>query len=491
MHKPMLLAATAMLAFGSMLVPLPGTALGADPANAPATLTDKERAAKIKALEVELASLQDPTVTKLKDLEKKYQEAWDKTEAALASQAAEMQKLRATDAYRQYQEKQRELYTRLHELRDVEQERLSRECAHLQAERQAELATLAAPALAAAGKLGFDVLSYPRLDGSTSTHPLAMLVTCRIFSVPCGWQTATERTYGAPRFEDASADFGSDTDPAVSSGPDLPGRGHRLMSVAFQAEDYGIATARFTARADNPAGTRLAQIVSSMLAVNAGTHDGYVNLAEGRCDLNLTVRPPSAEESKLAKDKGVAFTLTPVARDALVFMVNFRNPAIALTSDQIRGVYLGKVTSWKELGGDGNEIQAFRREKNSGSQELLEALLLGGKPLPERGRSIIAYSMMGPFNALVNNERGIGFSVWYYEHFMAASPRVKLLSVDGVAPTRETITNGKYPYVFPIYAALRQDAKPDSPAARLLAWLLSPEGQAVVRESGYVPLAPK
>ena len=70
---------------------------------------------------------------------------------------------------------------------------------------------------------------------------------------------------------------------------------------------------------------------------------------------------------------------------------------------------------------------------------------------------------------------------------MAQSPYTRNLAIDGVEPTAESIASGKYPLIAPVYAAYRETDPPDSPVMKLLNWLLSPEGQAVIRESGYVP----
>jgi phosphate transport system substrate-binding protein len=71
---------------------------------------------------------------------------------------------------------------------------------------------------------------------------------------------------------------------------------------------------------------------------------------------------------------------------------------------------------------------------------------------------------------------------------MALSPYTRTVAIDGVEPTADTIASSKYPFVCDVFAAYREDQAPESPAMKLLHWLLSPEGQAVVRESGYVPI---
>lgn len=96
--------------------------------------------------------------------------------------------------------------------------------------------------------------------------------------------------------------------------------------------------------------------------------------------------------------------------------------------------------------------------------------------------------MFGIYLRLTGDERGIGYSVYYYERYMSGSPRTRVIAVDGVEPSTETIASRKYPFVSEVFVVTRGDLPPTAPARRLRDWLLSAEGQAVVRESGYVPL---
>ena len=95
--------------------------------------------------------------------------------------------------------------------------------------------------------------------------------------------------------------------------------------------------------------------------------------------------------------------------------------------------------------------------------------------------------MAGFFNRVTQDVNSLVYSVFYYEHFMALSPYTRSVAIDGIEPDAESIASGKYPFTSDVYAAYRAGEPEDSPAMKLLAWLLSPEGQAVVRESGYVP----
>ncbi len=136
------------------------------------------------------------------------------------------------------------------------------------------------------------------------------------------------------------------------------------------------------------------------------------------------------------------------------------------------------------------KIHALQRNANSGSQELFLSLVMQGE-VPDVSRSdSITDSMMGPFNRIAMDPDALGFTVWYYDRYMALLPEVRTLAIDGVHPTPENLASGAYPLVTHVYAAVRADEPADGTARQLRDWLLTPAGQAVVAESGYLPLAP-
>jgi phosphate transport system substrate-binding protein len=291
---------------------------------------------------------------------------------------------------------------------------------------------------------------FPMLDGSTSTHPLARLAACDLYGVQCVWSAPAsdnvERTY-------------------------VP----------------------------DPAGAVPAKTSQAILAIQfTATHGSYVNLIDGKADVILVARAPSADELAEAGSKGVQLDVRPVALDAFVFLVNAANPVDNLPLSTLRDVYSGKVTTWKQAGvamsDPSSPIHAYQRERNSGSQELMQSLVMQGATTID-APDMIVLTMLGPFNAIGGSPVtgggdafGIGYSVYYYATVMFANQNIKLIGVDGVKPTSQTIRSRTYPLVADVYAVTRKDAAADSPGPRFRDWLLSPDGQGVVAKSGYVPL---
>jgi phosphate transport system substrate-binding protein len=101
---------------------------------------------------------------------------------------------------------------------------------------------------------------------------------------------------------------------------------------------------------------------------------------------------------------------------------------------------------------------------------------------------MILEGMMGPFNAISGDPWGIGYSVYFYAEYMFTSETVKMIGVDGIYPTSESISQWKYPLTTEVYVVIRENTSEDSTARLLRNWLLTEAGQAVVAESGYVPV---
>ena len=183
-------------------------------------------------------------------------------------------------------------------------------------------------------------------------------------------------------------------------------------------------------------------------------------------------------------------TETPIALDALVFIVNPDNPVESLTSEQIQDIYTGKITYWNEVGGNNVEITPYRRNPNSGSQELMETLVMKNSDiieLPVNNDELIIFNMTGAFDAVIYENNAICYTVYYFKEYMVTGVNVKSMAVDGVYPDRETIANNSYPYVAEVYAVIRDDMDKSSMAYKLYEWLQTDAGKQVIGESGYIP----
>ena len=221
------------------------------------------------------------------------------------------------------------------------------------------------------------------------------------------------------------------------------------------------------------------------------TPGGYQLLAQKEIDLFLGVYP-SEEQKAYAEQWATTFEYTPVGTEAFVFFVHKDNPIDNLTTEQIKGIYSGEITNWKQVGGRDEEIAAFQRNEGSGSQSMLKRFM-GDTPIMEAPTELVNNMMSGIIEKVSDyrsKSNSIGFSFRYYVEGIIQNPDIKMLSVDGVAPTAENIKNGSYPIVTPMYAVTYEENTNEN-VDLLIQWILSEEGQYIIEETGYVGVLDK
>ncbi|MCL1913933.1 MAG: substrate-binding domain-containing protein [Eubacteriaceae bacterium] len=217
------------------------------------------------------------------------------------------------------------------------------------------------------------------------------------------------------------------------------------------------------------------------------TDGAYRRLISGDVDV-IFVAGPSQGQLEMALQEGVELVLTPIGRESFVFFVNSKNPVDGLSISAVRDIYSGKVANWKELGGKNTAIRAYQRPSNSGSQSAL-ARMMGDVPLMDAPKEDIVNMMGGMIenvSAYRNYDNAIGYSFLFYTTKMAASNKIKLLEINGVAPSKENALNGSYPFTSEFYAVTAGTENPNAQA--FIDWILTSQGQALVDKTGYIPL---
>lgn len=219
------------------------------------------------------------------------------------------------------------------------------------------------------------------------------------------------------------------------------------------------------------------------------TPGGNRALAKGEIDFMIGVEPQDFYK-EMAAENGYEFESVPIGKEAFVFFTNAKNPVKSLTIEQIRGIYSGEITNWKQVGGEDLEIQVFMRNGNSGSASALEKLM-GDLPMVEPKKEFLFDLMSGIVQAASDyeNHRGaIGFSFRYYVTDIVNENDIRFIPIEGVEPTIDTVTSGEYPLVDQIYISYRKGYMTEE-MQRLLTWILSEEGQLLIERSGYAPIA--
>lgn len=216
---------------------------------------------------------------------------------------------------------------------------------------------------------------------------------------------------------------------------------------------------------------------------NMGVYDS--DLAQ----LLIVYEAPDYVKDEIAQ-AGTQLEQKAIGRDALVFIVNEDNPVQSLTQDQLREIYAGHITNWKDVGGDDTPIVAFQRGEDSGSQTLFQNLLIQDGELMEAPTELAPASMGGLVDSIAsynNSANAIGFSVYYYIDQMYSQPGLRLLAVEDVTPSNDTIASQEYPLCNDFYAVIRASAAADSPERQVYDWLSTEDGVRCIEKAGYVP----
>jgi phosphate transport system substrate-binding protein len=289
---------------------------------------------------------------------------------------------------------------------------------------------------------GLTLDNFPVMDGSTSTEPLVAVAAASLLGYEYRWERV------------------------------------ELGSWAVTAQ----MPSKFTSR-------KLKQ---------SQTHGSIVNLIDGGTDMAFVARGMSDDERVYATQQGVEIIETSVALDALVFLKNENvepDPVPqSLTREQIVEIYTGRATNWNQLGGGDKAIIPIVRNRNSGSQELMESLVMTEPIDPDIAEGevqdfdTIAFTMAGLFEKIIEYSSGaIGYTVFYYKENMIRDLfHVNMLAVDGVTPSKTTLADRTYPLVAEVYMMVRTDTPQGSMTWKVYEFLQTTAGKEIVAESGYV-----
>jgi len=293
------------------------------------------------------------------------------------------------------------------------------------------------------GISGINTENYPRVDGSTSTNPLNYIIAARLLNLEYEWTSGT-------------------------GGRDVIFANQGSMPWSFR-----------------------------MKFQCSQTHNAIVNLIDNQTDLIIVARKMSADEKEYANNAGVSLIETPIALDALDFILNAQNSVNSLSVEQIQNIYLGNITNWNDVGGANEAIIPFIRNANSGSQEMMNEIVMNNTGMPDWTVSLsdaeehTLWSMSAVYEELILHPNGICFTPHYYKEYMMSNiftaDKIKTLAVNGIVSDRISIKNNIYPFVANVYVSVRSDLDQNTMAYKIYEWLQTKSGKNVINESGYVP----
>ena len=220
---------------------------------------------------------------------------------------------------------------------------------------------------------------------------------------------------------------------------------------------------------------------SKIVVTGTGSGDGIAALINGTADIAMASREMKEEEKK--QFKGEKPKELFIGTDALSVIVHPKNPIKSLTLEQLKDIYTGKITNWKELGGNDAEIIVYSRDSSSGTYEFFKEFGLEGEEYTPDARR--APSNSAVVQSVAQEENAIGYIGL---SFLNENVKGLALSINGkelVEPSFETAASGKYPLVRKLYMYTVGD--PEGLAKAFLEFGLSKDGQEIVKKVGYIP----
>ena len=224
---------------------------------------------------------------------------------------------------------------------------------------------------------------------------------------------------------------------------------------------------------------------AEVIVTGGGSGVGIAALPENTTDIAMASRQIKFSEKMKFAELGLDAEEVVVAYDALAVVVNPSNPVGRLTREQLEAIFRGKITNWKDVGGEDRKIVVYSRETSSGTYEFFKESVLENKNYMS---SILSMPATGAIIQSVRQTKGaIGYIGLAY-----LNPYVKPLAVsyDGGAhyavPSVETAADGSYPIVRPLY--YYYDSRKEAQVSPFISYVLSPEGQESVLEQGFIPV---
>lgn len=218
----------------------------------------------------------------------------------------------------------------------------------------------------------------------------------------------------------------------------------------------------------------------SLAISGGGSGNGIKALNEGLCDIAMSSRDIKETEVEQGEAKGVTPVRTSVAVDALVPVVHPENPVRELSSEQLRDMYAGKITNWKDVGGSDETIVVISRDTSSGTYETwVEMIMKKEKVAPS---ALLQASNGAVAQSVSNNKKAIGYIGFGY-----LNKSLKKIDVNGVEASSATALSKQWPIARELY--IFTNGRPSGAAKKLVDFLLDPQkGQKAVAETGFIPL---
>ncbi len=212
----------------------------------------------------------------------------------------------------------------------------------------------------------------------------------------------------------------------------------------------------------------------------SGSGNGAKSLINGACDAATMSRPMKNSETKAAQDAGMLPIEHVVAMDGIAIVVHPSNPVAGLSIEQVRGIYTGRIRTWKELGGPDAAIVVISRDTNSGTYESFETLVMNKEKMAAQAEYVGSNGAIR--QRVMNTPSAIGYVG------LAFTEGIKPLAVDGIEVAAETVKDGTYPISRPLYMYTNGRPKKGTPLHDFIGLSETAEGRKMIEDLGFVPV---
>ena len=223
---------------------------------------------------------------------------------------------------------------------------------------------------------------------------------------------------------------------------------------------------------------------TSIAVTGGGSGTGISAMINGTTDMANASREMKDKEKEQASGQGIEVEEHKVALDGIAVLVHPDNPVNTLTTNQLAGIFTGRITDWSDVGGSAGPIVILSRESNSGTHVFFKEHILDNEEYsPE---ALLMPSSQAIFEEVKQNPNGIGYVGMGYIQEGVRAVKVSKDNAAGVLPSIETVQSGEYPISRPLYIYITKDAS--QAVTDYLDWILGDEGQAIVLQLDFVPL---
>jgi len=223
---------------------------------------------------------------------------------------------------------------------------------------------------------------------------------------------------------------------------------------------------------------------SVIQVAGGGSGTGIAALLNGTTDICEASRDMKPQEYADGEAKGIKAYRVAMALDGIAVFLNKDNPVKELTLDQLKGIYTGEITNWKQVGGEAHAIILYGRENNSGTYSFFKEHVLKNLDYADQTQTLPGTAAV--VNAVSKDKYGIGYGGIAWESGVKPAAVKKDANSPAIMPDIKTVTDGTYPISRELYWFT--NGAPTGELRDFLNWALSPAGQKIAEEVDYIPL---